>query len=49
LPNEFDPDRKTDNLSIDFKDTVEYEYQALRDDELSKLEDFDEWIRNQKK
>jgi hypothetical protein len=28
---------------------MQYEYQDLRDDELQKLEEFDDWIKNMKK
>lgn len=35
-------------MSIEFKDDIKYEFNDLRDDELKKLDEFDEWVNKMK-
>lgn len=49
MPNEFDPDKAKSALSVEYKEKEKYEYHDLTDEELKKLDDFDDWIKDFKK
>jgi hypothetical protein len=49
IPNEFDPDKAKPGMSVEYKDIENYEFQDLPDDQIQKLEEFEDWIKDLKK
>lgn len=49
MPNEFDPDKVKNPIKVEYRDINKYEYNDLTDEELQKVEEFEEWIKEFKK
>jgi len=49
IPNEFDPDKIKNPVNVEYRDDNTYEYQDLTDNELEKLEIFDNLIKEIRK